>query len=89
MVKCIYMQEAVEVKHPKWRNDRLIKDANNALNLLIKKGYLERSGFGFRGWVREVDGTTCKLVINTKDKGTLICALLRLYFPDRIIKEVK
>ena len=88
MTKCITMSERWDVKHPKWRNDKLIKDANDALNLLMRKGYLERSIFGFRGWMREIDGTTCKLIISTEYEGALICALLRLYFPEREIKEV-
>lgn len=87
MTSTFLIQEAREIKHPKWRNDRLIKDSHNALNLLMQKGYLERSIFGFRGWVRELDGTTCKLVISTEYNSEVICALLRLYFPDRIIKE--
>ena len=87
MTLVIFMQEAKKIEHPKWRNDKLITDANNALNLLMRKGYLERSILGFRGWVREVDGTTCKLVISTEYNSKVICALLKLYFPARIIKE--
>lgn len=88
MTLAIIMQETEDVKHPRWRNDRLIRDANIALNLLITKGYIERSIFGFRGWVREIDGCSCKIVLNTEYNSKVICALLRLYFPCRIIKEV-
>lgn len=88
MTLSIFVQETEEVKHPKWRNDRLIRDANNALNLLIIKGYIERSIFGFRGWVREIDGTTCKIVLNTEYNSKVICALLKLYFPNRRFLEV-
>ena len=88
MTKTILMSERLAVKHPKWRNDKLIKDANDALNLLMRKGYLERSIFGFRGWMRELDGTTCKLVISTDYDSKVLCALLELYFPDRKLEVV-
>lgn len=84
MTRTILMKEYWDVEHPRWRNDKLIRDANNALNLLMRKGYLTRSVFGFRGWVREVDGTTCKIVISTDYSSKVICALLELYFPTRI-----
>lgn len=83
MTVTILIHERWEVEHPKWRNDKLIKDANNALNLLMRKGYLHRNHFGFRGWVREIDGTTCKLVLSTDYDSKVLCALLGLYFPDR------
>ena len=88
MTKTIIMQEYWDVEHPKWRNDKLIKDANNALNLLMRKGYLTRSVFGFRGWVRELDGVTCKIVISTDYSSKVIWALLNLYFPHRKLEVV-
>lgn len=88
MTVTILMKEYWETKHPKWRNDQLIKDANNALNLLMRKGYLTRNKFGFRGWVREIDGVTCKLVLSTDYDGKVLCALLNLYFPNRRMEAV-
>ena len=88
MTLVIFMQEAKKIEHPKWRNDKLITDANNALNLLMRKGYLVRNVFGFRGWMREIDGTTCKLVISTEYSSEVICALLKLYFPNRKLEVV-
>lgn len=83
MALVIFMHEIEEVKHPKWRNDKLISDAHNALNLLMRKGYLSHCLFGFTGWIREVDGTTCKIMCNADYDGKVICALLKLYFPNR------
>lgn len=83
----IVLFKDVELKHPRWRNDKLISDAHKALNLLIYKGYL-KNFMGYVGRVKEVDGTTCKITFNTEYDSKVICALLKLYFPNRIIKEV-
>lgn len=84
----ILMHETEEVKHPKWRNDKLIKDAHNALNLLMRKGYLTHSVFGFTGWMREMDGNTCKIVCNCEYSNRVITALLKMYFPNRAIEVI-
>lgn len=88
MTKIIFMRETEEVKHPKWRNDKLIKDAHNALNLLMRKGYLTHSMFGFTGWMREVDGTSCKIVCSCDYDNKVITALLKMYFPHREIEVI-
>lgn len=88
MTLVIFMRETKNIKHPKWRNDKLIKDANNALNLLMRKGYLSHSLLGFTGWVREVDGSACKIVCNANYNGKVICALLKLYFPNREVEVI-
>ena len=62
------------------RNDYLMKDINDAYNMLYKKGYLCKIA-GFRGWVREIDQTSAKLVINTKYDSRVIVSLLELHYP--------
>ena len=63
-------------------NDLLMKDANNAFNLLLRKGYLCRIA-GITGWVRQLSQSTAKIVINTEYSSEVISALLELYFPNR------
>ena len=71
-----------EVKPDCRRNDKLMKDVNEAYNLLYRKGYLCKI-MGFRGRVKSVDYKSAKLVINTDYDSKVICALLDLYFPNR------
>lgn len=71
-----------DVKKDDRRNDRLMKDVNEAYNLLFKKGYLCKI-LGFRGRVKEIDYRSAKLIINTNYDSKVICALLELYFPNR------
>ena len=74
-----YTQD-VSYKQDSKRNDYLMKDINNAYNMLYRKGYLYNS-FGFRGWVREIDHSSAKLVINTKYDTSIIVSLLKLHYP--------
>ena len=71
-----------DVKVENKRNDKLMKDANNAFNLLLTKGYLYRRK-GITGWVRSINEASAKLVVNTSYDSKVICALLKLYFPNR------
>lgn len=71
-----------DVKKDERRNDRLMKDVNEAYNLLFKKGYLCKI-LGLRGRVKEIDYRSAKLIINTNYDSKVICALLELYFPNR------
>lgn len=76
-----------EVEVDERRNDLLMKDVNEMYNLLWKKGYLCKI-MGMRGRVKSIDRRTAKLIINTRYDSKVICALLKLYFPSREIKEV-
>ena len=71
-----------DVKKETKRNDGLMKDLNEAYNLLFRKGYLCKV-MGIRGRVREIDHRSGKLMINTNYDSKVICALLELYFPNR------
>ena len=71
-----------DVKVENKRNDKLMKDANNAFNLLLTKGYLYRRK-GITGWVRSINEASAKIVVNTSYDSKVICALLKLYFPNR------
>ena len=71
-----------DINKPFKRNDKLMKDANNAYNLLFRKGYLCRIA-GIRGWVRQLDQSRAKIVVNTEYSSEIIKALLELYFPNR------
>lgn len=76
-----------EVEVDERRNDLLMKDVNEMYNLLWRKGYLCKV-MGIRGRVKSIDRRTAKLIINTCYDSKVICALLKLYFPSREIKEV-
>lgn len=71
-----------DVKHDVRRNDKLMKDVNEAYNLLYRKGYLCKV-MGFRGRVKAIDYRSAKLIINTTYDSKVIRALLELYFPNR------
>ena len=71
-----------DIKKTFKRNDKLMKDANNAYNLLLRKGYLCHIA-GITGWVRQLNQSTAKIVVNTEYSSEVICALLELYFPNR------